>query len=128
MWSNWYKYYEIRSSPTYNSTADTKAIRSVLDSLPELERVGLVNYKNAVGYPWIDLALVKGNNGSFSCSNDTWSDEFNMMSITCSKSEDGKVPDYQVDFLIRLASILNWELIEDENEEDEENIVLWKPH
>ena len=127
MWSNYYDYYEIRASESYSITADTKQMQTVLDTMPELERIGLMNYKNAAGYSWVDLVLAKGEKDSFNCSNDTWHDEFNMIPIVCSKSEKGSVPAFQITFLIKIAAMLNWELINEENDGGQENIVLWKP-
>ena len=127
MWSTYYDYYEIRSSGSYGLTADTKQMQAVLDAMPELERVGLMNYKNAMGYSWIDLVLAKGQNGNLSCSNDTWHDEFNMIPIVCSKSAEGSVPASQITFLVKVAAMLNWELVNEENNAGQENIVLWKP-
>lgn len=127
MWSTYYDYYEVRSSGSYDLTADTKQVQAALDAMPELERVGLMNYKNATGYSWIDLVLVKGQNGNFSCSNNTWHDDFNMIPIVCSKSDKGSVPVSQTAFLIKIAAMLNWELVNEENDAGQENIVLWNP-
>ena len=127
MWSNYHDYYEIRASASYILDAETKQIQTLLDAMPELERIGLMNYKNAPRYPWIDLALAKGHNGAFNFSSDTWHDTFNMIPIVCSKSSAGMVPAAQIDFLIRVAKVLNWELINEENDAGQENIVLWKP-
>src|SRR4051812_39081544 len=120
MWSTYYDYYEIRASGSYSLTFDTKQMQAVLDAMPELERVGLMNYKNADGFPWIDLVLAKGQNGNFHCFEDTWHDEFNMIPVVCSKIEGGKVPATQIDFLIKIAETLGWELINEENDFSEE--------
>ncbi|GAA4030593.1 hypothetical protein GCM10022409_13550 [Hymenobacter glaciei] len=127
MWSNYYDYYEIRASASYGLTADTKQMQTKLDAMPELKRVGLMNYKNAAGYPWIDLLLAKGRAGGFASSNDTWHDEFDMIPIVCSKSENGSVPTSQIAFLVCVAKTLGWELINEEDDAGQEDIIVWKP-
>jgi hypothetical protein len=127
MWSNHYDYYRISASANQRLTADTKQIQVVLDAMPDLERIGLMSYRNAMGFPWIDLVLAKAQDGSFSCSNDTWHDEFNLISIVCSKTETGSVSNTQIAFLVRLAQMLNWELINEENDAGQKNVIIWKP-
>ncbi|WP_310393272.1 hypothetical protein [Hymenobacter sp.] len=101
-------------------------MQTVLDAMPELKRVGLMNYKNATGYPWVDLVLAKVQSGNFSCSNDTWHDEFNTIPIACSKSAEGCVPASQIAFLVKLASTLKWELINEEDDAGQEDVMMWK--
>ena len=55
------------------------------------------------------------------------SNHFNIIPVVCSKLINGCVPASQLDFLVRLAQLLNWELIDEENEQGEENVVLWSP-
>lgn len=99
----------------------------MLDAMPEVERAGLMIYKDAAGFPWIDLVLAKGQNGNFHCADETWHEEFNMIPIVCSKTESGKVPATQINFLIRIAEKLNWELINEENDAGQEDVLIWKP-
>jgi hypothetical protein len=99
----------------------------VLDTMPDLERIGLMNYRNATGFPWMDLVLARAQAGSFSCSNDTWHDGFNLISVVCSKSEIGSVSTTQIALLVKLAKMLNWELINEENDAGQENVIIWKP-
>lgn len=99
----------------------------VLDAVPELKRVGLMNYKNAVGYPWVDLVLAKTQSGNFSCSNDTWHDEFNAIPIVCSKAVKGYVPVSQIALLVKLALMLKWELINEEDDAGQENVIMCQP-
>jgi hypothetical protein len=87
----------------------------------------LISYENAIGYPWISLSLVKSRKGNYSVSSETWNREFNMIPVVCSKSDNGKVPVAQVDVLIRIARILNWELIDEETDESDEKVILYSP-
>jgi hypothetical protein len=127
MWSHLYGYYEIRGSENYDICDDTEDMRTILDSFHELKRIGLISYENAIGYPWISLSLVKSNKGNYSISSETWNVEFNMIPVVCSKSGNGKVPMSQINLLIRIAEILNWELIEEETDEIDEDIILYQP-
>lgn len=102
-------------------------MQATLDAMPELKRIGLMNYTNATGYSWIDLLLAKGQAGNFNCSDDTWHDQFNMIPIVCSKSAEGTVPVAQISFLVSIAKTLEWELINEENDAGQEDIVIWKP-
>ncbi|GAB3834958.1 hypothetical protein [Hymenobacter jeollabukensis] len=128
MWSDRYSYYEIRASATYSATADTKQIRNVLDALPELQRTGTVSYVNAIGFPWLELSLVTGKDGNFHVFTDTWTEQFNMIPIVCAKSDQGHVPASQLSFLVKLAQLLNWELIWEEDEDGNEDVILWRPN
>ena len=127
MWSHLYGYYEIRGSADYSISADTEDMRTILADFPELKRVGLMSYENALGYPWISLCLAKSSKGSYSVSPETWNTEFNTIPVVCSKSDSGKVPAAQLDLLLRIAALLNWELLEEENDEGEEDVVLYAP-
>jgi hypothetical protein len=126
MWSHLYGYYEIRGAVDYSIVADTESMLAILDGFSELKRTGLISYENAIGYPWISLSLVKSRKGNYSVSSETWDREFNMIPIVCSKSENGKVPVAQVELLVRIAEILNWELIDEEDENDEQ-VILYSP-
>lgn len=127
MWSDRYGYYEIRATADYGATANTVATKAVLDKMPELAPDGLMRYKNADGSPWVNLILAMGNQGNFNCFADTQHDEFNMIPIVCFKSEDDRVPAQQLGFFITLAKALSWELIEEENDEGQKDVIIWKP-
>ncbi|UOR05676.1 hypothetical protein MUN82_00920 [Hymenobacter aerilatus] len=127
MWSDVIDYYEIRSAGPYVGTAKTEVIKAQFDKLPEIQRQGLIEYKGIGNYIGISFCLIKGNNGNYALDHDTWTEEFNMIPIICAKSENGKTPQYHISFLIRLARILNWELINEENDAGEENVILWQP-
>jgi hypothetical protein len=127
MWSHLYGYYEIRGSANYDISGDTTGMRTILDSFLELKRVGLISYENAAGYPWMSLSLVKSNNGSYHVSDDTWNAEFNMIPVVCSKSDNGEVPVSQVNLLIRISEMLNWELIEEDADENDGDVILYQP-
>jgi hypothetical protein len=127
MWSHLYGYYEIRGAADYSISVDTEITLAMLDGFSELKRTGLISYENAIGYPWIYLSLVKSRKGNYSVGPETWDSEFNMIPIVCIKSEDGKVPVAQVELLIRIAKILNWELIDEETDESDEKVILYSP-
>lgn len=73
------------------------------------------------------MSLVKSNKGNYSVSSETWNAEFNMIPIVCSKSDSGKVPSYQVDLLVKIVEILNWELIDEETDESDKEVILYSP-
>jgi hypothetical protein len=128
MWSPYYDGFIIRASAGYDQVADTQKVKSMLDALPELKPVELMRYKNADGYPPLDLLLVKSRNGNYAHCSDTWHDAFNMIQIECAKKESLSGPTAQRAFLIKIAQLLGWELIqEDDDDSDEEDILIWKP-
>jgi hypothetical protein len=127
MWSHIYGYYEIRGAADYSVSSDTEEMRAILAGFPELKQAGLISYENAINYPWISLSLVKSNKGNYAVSADTWNREFNMIPIVCSKSDNGRVPVTQVSLLIKIAEILNWELIDEEEDESDTKVILYSP-
>jgi hypothetical protein len=127
MWSHIYGYYEIRGAADYSISVGTEIMLAILDGFSELKRTGLISYENAIGYPWISLSLVKSRNGNYSVAPETWDSEFTMIPIVCSKSENGKVPVAQVELLMRITEILNWELIDEETDESDEKVILYSP-
>ncbi|WP_325133352.1 hypothetical protein [Hymenobacter sp.] len=127
MWSHIYGYYEIRGAADYSVSSDTEKMRAILAGFPELKQTGLISYENAINYPWISLSLVKSNKGSYAVFAETWNRDFNMISVVCSKSENGKVPASQIDLLIKIAGILNWELIDEETDDNDEKLILYSP-
>lgn len=127
MWSNIYDYYELRLTLAYETTVGTNRINAVLANQAELKRKGLLIFHNATGYPWIDLCVVNSKNGNFCCNKDTWVDNCNLIPIVCAKAENGQIPVEQLTFLLKLARLLNWYLIQEENESEEENVILWSP-
>jgi hypothetical protein len=127
MWSHLYGYYEIRGAADYSITKDTLEVQAFLDGLPELNRTGLLSYGNAVGYPVINLSLVKSHRGNYAIYPDTWTAEINMMPVVCNKLDDGKVPNEQTRLLIKIAAALNWELIDEDGDTGEEYSVLYVP-
>lgn len=128
MWSNIYEYYELRLSLSYSATANTSKVLAILTVQAELKQNGLLMFRNAPEYPWIDLCVIKSANGNFHCGPDTWMDECNMIAIVCAKSQKGRIPDTQRAFLLHLAQMLGWYLVQDENEAGDENVVLWCPN
>lgn len=127
MWSNIYDYYELRLSISYSLSTNTKKVVAQLTAQAELEQIGLLMFRNQIGYPWIDLCVVNTTTGNFHCSLDTWTDECNTIPIVCAKSEAGAIPEMQLAFLLRLAQVVGWYLIHEENEEGQEDIILWSP-
>lgn len=127
MWSPFYDYYIIRPSEIDELTADTKRAQAMLDELPALVRVGLMNYKNATGHPWIDLVLAKGQDGNFNCSDNTWHDKFNMVAIVCQKLDNASSSQTQLAFLVEVAKMFNWCLVHEEDDTGQEDLIIWKP-
>lgn len=117
MWSDLYDYYELRLSSSYSVTEDTNKVISLLSIQPELERIAPQMFRNAVGYPWVDLCVVKSSDENFACAENTWIEECNLISIVCSKCEDAQIPHTQLVFLLHLAQLLGWQLVHEENNE-----------
>ena len=128
MWSPYYDGFEIRSSANYDQEAGTEKVKAILDALPELTCTEPMRYKNAEGSPPLDLRLIKSHNGNYHAFPDTWHDTFNMIEIECAKRESNSDPIAQLALMIKIAKMLGWELIKEEDDfSDEEDIVIWKP-
>jgi hypothetical protein len=123
MWSHLYWYYEIRGNETYSQRLLTNDVLHVLDNTGKLQRIDNQRFSNIASFPWISVIAVNSHNGSYGRAEDFNSEWVNLIAIVASKSNPEDEPLY-VNLLTEIAEKLNWELILEEDDDDNENIVL----
>jgi hypothetical protein len=125
MYSHVYGYFEIRSNEKYSDRKLTKEVIQVLEETGVLIRHENLSFKNKDGFPWIEITCVDSLNGNYS-SNGELLDECNLLAIITSKNEADSEQKY-LDVLKTISAKLEWELILEEDEEGNEDILIYKP-
>lgn len=126
MWSDRYYYLNIYKNESLDGEISTKTLQAFIESIPELveEPEGL-SYRNNTDFPFIHLELLKVKNVNSWSSNDKNKKTANFIAIVCEKGNGkNKVELFKV--CIQLASFLNWTLVDECTDHEEENFVIWK--
>ncbi len=124
MWSPYYWYFEIRGKYNYTVKLPTSQVVAMLDAKPWLQKGGHQSYENVDTDPWMTLSCIyseDGNFGSHSSLNNEWC---TLITIVGSKNFPNNLEYYQKS-LAEIASDLNWELIWEEDDDGNQNVVLW---
>jgi hypothetical protein len=117
MYSASYHYFNIRSDEKCSQYTDSKKLLKFLT-----HEVGLIETTpNSINgnseHPWLSLSMVVADeNGSYS-SNIPIPDKINFIPIVGSK--DGTNREDYIKLLTKIAQWLNWELIDEEDEDNE---------
>jgi hypothetical protein len=126
MWSDRYYYLNIIHDEQLSLDHDTKKLREFIKSLPELEQMGDYNFRNTKMFPFVEIFLLKANSIDSWIGNDTDSQKTNLISIVCAKGDKADFEKLKQTF-IKIASFLNWQLIDECTDDGIENFILWKP-
>ncbi|WP_436491527.1 hypothetical protein [Chitinophaga sp. ARDCPP14] len=125
MWSHLYWYYEIRGNETYSQQLLTNDVLSVLENTGKLKAKGNQEFCNMEGLPWINVTAINSRNGSYGRAEDFNSEWVNLIAIIGSRSTPENETFY-ISLLTDIAEKINWELILEEDDNDNENVVLRK--
>lgn len=123
MWSHLYWYYEIRGNEIYSQRLLTNDVLDILENTGKLQRIGNQQFSNIESFPWISVIAVSSHNGNYCRDADFNSEWVNLIAIVGSKSSPENEILY-VNMLTEIAEKINWELILEEDDNDNENIVL----
>ncbi|MEZ2440249.1 hypothetical protein AB6805_00905 [Chitinophaga sp. RCC_12] len=123
MWSHLYWYYEIRGNETYSQQLLTNDVLSVLENTGKLKAKGNREFCNMEGLPWISVTAINSHNGSYGRAEDFNSEWVNLIAIIGSKSTSEN-ENFYISLLTDIAEKINWELILEEDDNDNENVVL----
>ncbi|MEO0334231.1 MAG: hypothetical protein AAF223_21600, partial [Bacteroidota bacterium] len=97
-----------------------------INSLQEFEQEDEFGFKNKKPFPFTDMTLLNVKRlGSWS-SNDSDPERTNLIAIVCAKGESVDFEEVSTAF-IKIASFLNWMLVDEETDEGVEDYVIWKP-
>lgn len=126
MWSDKYYYLNIYKNESLSGEVSTDQLVDFLSNIPELNKLGKFEFGNREPFPYTQLLLLKANSLNGWSKNDTNSKKTNLITIVCSKGEN-------IDFealervFVKVASYLNWSLIDEETDDGIENHIIWKP-
>lgn len=125
MWSHLYWYYEIRGNETYSQSVLTSDVLNILDNTGKLKRTGNQQFSNIEGFPWISVLAVNSDDGSYGRHENFNSERVNLIAVVGSKSNPENEILY-VNLITEIAEKINWELILEKDDDDNENVVLRK--
>ena len=119
MISHQYYYFLIRPSTESNIKAESAYTVDFLTNELGLRQVGNLEFREQQDKPWTSLSLVYASeDGSYASGLNP--ESFNLIVINASK--DHAIKEY-IDFLSPLAKHLNWELIEEGGDENNDVIL-----
>jgi hypothetical protein len=124
MWSPLYAYYNIRSDKSYSKSLFTRDIIQILEDTKVFQRKYSMTFTNTSSFPWIEVCIAQTVDGNFSVREDSNYEVANLIPVVASKESDQKI---YVDILTKIATKLNWELILEEDDDQNEDIIIHKP-
>jgi len=122
MWSDQFYYLNIYKDEHLSEDIDLSVLQAFLDSLPGIVKVDDHNYN--CSYLSITLLFAKSNQAWSSLDIDN--KKVNLLSIICRKNKEINFEE-QKETLIKIASFLNWQLVDEESDDGIENFVIWAP-
>lgn len=127
MWSDRYYYINIYHDKNLSIECNTHLLVEFLKSLPELQQTSPFKFTNTGRLPFAELLLLRAKDAdSWSEARDTSSQKTNMIAIVCAKDTPERFQQLKATF-IKIASFLNWQMVDEENDEGIEDFVLWQP-
>ncbi len=123
MWSNYHLYLNIAFDINLSRSCDSQALKVFLNSLPELVQNGEYNYTSSAGLPGFTLLMLNAP------SYGSWSElnidpiQTNLLAIVCSKDRFDELKS----LCIKIASFLQWQLINETTDDEIDNFVIWSP-
>lgn len=126
MWSNNYYYLNIYQNETLEGEVSTQILRAFLKDMSELVEKDKFTFENNLSFPFINLLLLKADNPNSWNASDTDEKSTNLITIVCAKGEEINFNELKRIF-IRIASFLNWTLVDECSDDGYENFVIWKP-
>jgi len=126
MWSTFYLYYNIRSDNGHSKHLSTKTIIKVLENTGVLKNTGPQKFVNKETFPWIEICCVNAINGNYSFNNNDSTELCNLISVVASKRNPAELNKY-VRLLTQVAEYLNWELSLEEDDDGNEDVILYRP-
>ena len=127
MWSDKYYYLNIVPDLELSETYGTRELVDFLKTQKELTAAGNFNFKNSKSFPvFLDMQLLNAKSYTNWSQNDADPVLTNMIAVVCSKAEPAGFEQVK-SVLIRIASHLHWQLLDERTDADVENYSIWKP-
>lgn len=127
MWSDRYYYINIYHDKGLSVECNTSQLVAFLRELPELQQKSPFEFTNTEQLPFAELLLLRAKDAdNWSEARDASSVKTNMIAIVCAKDSPEKFQQLKVAF-IKIASFLNWQLVDEQTDDGIEDFVLWQP-
>lgn len=127
MWSDKYYYLNIFHDAGLQEYADTGELVAFLKTLPELHQTGEYTFSNHRTYPtFIGLSLLYARHLNNWSEKETNAERTNLIAVVCGKSDDERFEQAK-SLLVRIASFLRWQLVDEETDDGVENFIIWAP-
>ncbi|GAB4030355.1 hypothetical protein [Spirosoma jeollabukense] len=107
---------------------DTNQLVAFLKSLSQLKQIAATTFTNDDRSPlYINISLLWTNHIYSWSDKDRATQRTNLIAIVCAKDELKGFQELK-DTFVRIATFLSWQLVDEENEEEIEDFILWKPN
>ena len=126
MWSDRYYYLNIYKDEQLSDNCDTWDLMLFLAGIPELQRKDIYSFSNKEPFPFTDLQLLKLESLTGWTDLDVDAKHTNLIAIVCRKGEGVDFGEMKRVF-IRIASFLDWKLVDEHTDDGIENFTLWEP-
>ena len=127
MWSDRYYYLNIFHDAELSVYFNTAALIEFLKTLPELKQTDNFTFSNSPEFPMhISLILLCARSLNSWNDGDTDPLRTNLIAIVCTKD---KVRGFEQlkNIFIKIASYVNWQLVDELTDDDVEDEVIWAP-
>ncbi|MBO9701866.1 MAG: hypothetical protein J7604_16785 [Sporocytophaga sp.] len=126
MWSDKYYYLNIYYDETLSRDFDTQTLVAFMKSLPELKEKEALMFGNAPDFPFTNILLLKAKGLNQWSDRDRNIEKTNLIAIVCTKDT---VPNFEKhqSLFIKIATFMDWQLVDEHTDDDIENYVLWAP-
>jgi len=125
MWSNLYVYYNLRSDERYQQFQPVEEIVQILKGTGVLEAQSSMIFGNVSNFPWLNIGIAQTTDGNYSIAQDANYDSGNLLTVVTSRQHDQQI--YK-DLLIGIARKLQWEVILEEDDHENEDVIIFSPN
>ena len=126
MWSNKYYNLNIYKNEALTDYVETAKLRAFLNSVIQFKQISKYAYKNNEDFPFLNLLLLKAKSLDNWDNSDCNSRKTNLIAIVIRKDMDTKFEKIKIPF-IKVASFLNWKLVDEQTDDGKESFIIWKP-
>jgi len=124
MWSPYYNYYQIRKDENRSEKIEIKKVQSIVSSIQHLEKIGPLSYKSQNNVPWMTITIIETEDGNYSVNETTMFENINLIEVITSR-RPGDNEKWYLSILKQLANALKWEVILEQDDEGNENVLIF---
>lgn len=125
MWSPYYYYFYISRDFDLSESTQGESLALFLEEELGLVSNGSSGFEGRPEMPWLDLGLVHTSTRHSWASTPTLPELVNLIPVVGSKRSGNRKA--YIAILSRIAQRLGWRLTEEEDDDGNEDVVLWPP-